>query len=97
MVLDNIFGSYILNSRASSEFSFESAKNKLVNMDLGPNDGNNLIFTTPEDDMISNSKHRDEAQRGVGRKGRLMRLAGWIDLNNRVSVCVLLSSSMSLT
>jgi DNA mismatch repair protein MSH5 len=74
--VDNIFGSYILDSRASIEFNYESSKNKLVNLELGIGEKPGIAFTTPEDD-----------QRGdATSKGRLLRLAGWIDMDSKLSV-----------
>lgn len=84
---DDIFGSYILDSRPSSEFNFEAAKNKLVNIYLGAEGQPTVVFTTPEEELTGEARYGNEDHSGgTGRKGRLMRLTGWIDLDNNVSV-----------
>lgn len=78
---DDVFGSYILDSRASGEFNDEKAKDKLINLELTVDDAPNIIFTTPADDNLA---HKDGG--GMGGQGRLLRLAGWIDLDSKVTV-----------
>lgn len=56
-------------------------------MDLGTEGRSTVVFTTPEEDLMGDNRYGNECQNGgAGRKGRLMRLAGWIDLENEVSV-----------
>lgn len=81
---DEVFGSYVLDSRPASEFYYEGAKNKLVNLDLDAQHESGMTFTTPGDDFVGPHDQADSS--GVGRQGRLMRLAGWIDLESRLSV-----------
>lgn len=83
---DDVFGSYILDSRPSSEFNYENAKNKLVNLELSVDETPNIIFTTPGDDLTGKAGEGQIALAGLGRQGRLMRLAGWIDLESRLTV-----------
>jgi DNA mismatch repair protein MSH5 len=78
--LDDIFGSYVLNARPSGDFNYEAAINKLVNLDLNADYAPKIVFRTPEDDLVSD-------QVSMSRQGRLMRLAGWIDLDSRLTVC----------
>lgn len=80
---DDIFGSYILDSRPSSDFYYEAAKNKLVNLELLADENTNVIFNTAGDELIGDG-YADQG--GIGRQGKLMRLAGWIDLDSRVTV-----------
>ncbi|KAI9051038.1 hypothetical protein LZ554_005146 [Drepanopeziza brunnea f. sp. 'monogermtubi'] len=75
---NDIFGAYVLDARPSPEFSSEGAKSKLVGLDLAADDGLNIAFTTPGDAMIGDAS--------MGRQGRLMRLAGWIDLDSEVTI-----------
>jgi DNA mismatch repair protein MSH5 len=85
--LDDIFGAYVLDARPSPEFSSEGAKSKLVGLDLAADNGLNIAFTTPGDAMIGDAS--------MGRQGRLMRLAGWIDLDSEVTVWSSLGSCFS--
>lgn len=85
-ILDDIFGSYILDSRPSSEFHYENAKNKLVNLELNADEVPNIIFTTPGDELAGKAGHGQVELAGLGRQGRLMRLASWIDLQSRLTV-----------
>ena len=83
MHVDDIFGSYILDSRPSSDFNYEAAKNKIVNLELVADENPNIIFNTPGDELVGDG-YADQG--GVGRQGKLMRLAGWIDLDSRLTV-----------
>jgi DNA mismatch repair protein MSH5 len=84
---DSIFGSYVLDSRPSPEFQFEAAKNKLINLDIASEDGPEIVFTTPGDDLISGAGYGQGHSDSGGRQGKLMRLAGWMDLDSRLTVC----------
>jgi hypothetical protein len=85
-LLDDIFGSYVLDSRPSSEFHYENAKNKLLNLELSSDKVPNIIFTTPENELTGKAANGQVELAGLGRQGRLMRLAGWIDLDSRLTV-----------
>jgi DNA mismatch repair protein MSH5 len=84
--IDDIFGSYVLDSRPSSEFHYENAKNKLVNLELNADEAANFIFTTPGDELTGRAANSQIELAGLGRQGRLMRLAGLIDLESRITV-----------
>ena len=84
--LDDIFGSYVLNALPSGEFSYEAAKNKLVNLELSTDEAPNIIFTAPGDELAGDPYGQGD-QGCMGRQGRLMRLASSIDLNSRLTVC----------
>ena len=87
MLLDIIYGLYVLDSRPSSEFNFEAAKNKLINLDIASDHGPQVMFTTPDDDITGNATRGwDPVDLAAGRYSRLMRLAGWIDLDSRLTV-----------
>jgi DNA mismatch repair protein MSH5 len=82
---DDIFGSYALNSRPSSDFNYVAAKNKLVNLELSANGTPSIIFTSPGEELTG-GRACDHAHPGsIGRQGRLMRLAGWIDLDSKLT------------
>jgi DNA mismatch repair protein MSH5 len=81
---DDIFGDYVLNPQPSGNFSYEAAKSKLVNLELGADDAPDIIFTTPGDDLSGDVGY---GQASMGHQGRLMRLGGWIDLDSTLTVC----------
>ena len=84
--LDDIFGSYVLNAQPSSDFSYEGAMNKLANLELSADEGSNIIFTTPGDELATDPYGNGDYGL-TGRQGRLLRLAGWIDLDSKLTVC----------
>ncbi|TVY20089.1 MutS protein-like [Lachnellula arida] len=81
---NDVFGSYVLDSQQSTDFKFDSAKNKLVNLELGVDETPNIVFAVPGDDMAGEAIRGEHG--GTGRQGRLMRLAGWIDLDSCLTV-----------
>lgn len=76
-ILDDIFGSYKLDARAASEFSPERAKSKLLSLDITADRMSNFTMTTAGNNMVGDTP--DEM-------GRLMRLAGWVDLGSELTV-----------
>ena len=79
LAIDDILGTYVLNAQQSSEFNYEMAINRLVSLDLRADDAPSITFISPEDDLACE-------RYGMGRQGRLMRLAGWIDLHSKLTV-----------
>lgn len=79
-----MFGSYILDSQPSSDFRVDQAKNKLVGLELGADQSPNVVFAIPGEDMAGEAIRGEHG--GTGRQGRLMRLAGWIDLDSSLTV-----------
>jgi DNA mismatch repair protein MSH5 len=83
----------VLDSRPSVEFQFEAAKNKLINLEFISEHGPEIVFVTPGDDLIARGAYgQGHNDSGVGRQGRLVRLAGWMDLDSRLTVCSFTSS-----
>lgn len=78
--------------RPSSEFSYEAGKNKLINVHI-PFDDNHPTFVTPGN--TKNFEYDKPYEAGfTGRQGKLLRLAGRVDLESRLSVgcaCAVLS------
>ncbi|OBT79203.1 hypothetical protein VF21_01764 [Pseudogymnoascus sp. 05NY08] len=85
---DAIFGAYVLDSRPSAEFQYEPAKSKLVNYDLSGSNGPRMQFSTPGDELMGNMGYMQDPEEyeAAGHQGRLLRLAGCIDLESRVSI-----------
>jgi DNA mismatch repair protein MSH5 len=81
-----VFGSYVLDSQPSADFRFDQAKNKLVGLELGADDAPNIVFVIPGEDMAGEAIRGEHG--GTGRQGRLMRLAGWMDLDSSLTVCL---------
>ncbi|TVY85141.1 MutS protein-like protein [Lachnellula suecica] len=91
--LDDVLGSYILDSHPSPDFKYETAKNKLIGLELNADEAPNIVFTVPGDDVVGEGIRGERG--GTGRQGRLMRLAGWIDLDIQVGCAGALLSYMS--
>lgn len=58
-----------------------------MNLELGGDQCPAIVFTTPQDDMMGDNTYGHMGHHWPGRKGKLLRLAGWIDMDSRVSVC----------
>lgn len=70
---------YLLEVRPSPEFSYEGAKNKLANLELGSDEGPRIHFIVPGDFLA-------EEEGGETRQEHLLRLASWIDIESRLTV-----------
>ena len=77
---------YALDVRPSLEFSYEAAKNKLVNLRVGSDVGPRVTFITPGDSIAHGGYGEDIDNDLVGRQGELLRLSGWIDVDSRITV-----------
>ncbi|KAF2804902.1 uncharacterized protein BDZ99DRAFT_425101 [Mytilinidion resinicola] len=75
---------YLLEVRPSSEFGYDAAKNKLVNLKLGDDDGPQVTFVVPGDVMVAEGA--DDGGGFIGRHEQLLRLSGWIDVESRLTV-----------
>lgn len=71
---------YLLEVRPPPEFNTESARNKLMNLNLATDDGPRVDFVTPGDVFGTNGED------GGGRQEQLLRFAGFIDLDNSITV-----------
>ncbi|CAZ86442.1 unnamed protein product [Tuber melanosporum] len=69
---------YYISIRPTGEFSYEAARNKLISIKIGQADGPILTLQTPGDihDITTDQK----------RRGNLLRLAGWVNVDSRISV-----------
>ena len=77
---------YLLEFRPNSEFGYDTARNKLVNLRIGQPGGPNVTFIVPGDVVT----HEDDMVGGdmgfTGRQGQLLRLSGWINMESRLTV-----------
>ena len=78
---------FVLELRPGNDFSYESGKAKLANLRLGEQDGTRVSFVLPGN-IESGLHHADDFDDGdVSRQQtRLMRLAGWVSVESRVTV-----------
>jgi len=76
---------YLLEVRPSPEFSYEGAKNKLVNLNLSSNGGPDIHFIVPGDVLADDDG-------GARHQEHLLRLATWIDIES----CLTVSLSVAL-
>lgn len=87
---------YNLEVRPSSEFSYEAAKNKLVNLKIGSETGPQVTFVVPGD-VLAADEHDGDGGESSGRQGRLLRLSCWIDVESRLTVSYAASIQPHLT
>lgn len=72
---------FLLNVRPPSEFYYDAARSRLMTLRLGEDDGTRMRFNVPGDHL---SGFEDGG--ASGQQGQLIRLAGWIDLESRITV-----------
>ena len=77
----------LCSPRPVSEFSYESAKGRLAGLKLDREDGPKITFVTPGDLIAENNEEHIAGDAAVeSRQGQLLRLAGWIDVDSRVTI-----------
>jgi DNA mismatch repair protein MSH5 len=86
LIVDDVVGSYILDIRQAADFRYDTAKEKLAGLELEADDAPNVIFRTAGDDAIGDAMYGEAEQTTAGKRGRLLRLAGWIDLGSYLTV-----------
>jgi DNA mismatch repair protein MSH5 len=74
---------FLLEVRPPSEFYYDTAKIKLVNLQLGEENGIRVSFNVPGE--FSGHDHLEEDS-VAGQQGQLLRLAGWVDIESRTTV-----------
>jgi DNA mismatch repair protein MSH5 len=77
---------YLLECRPNAEFGYESARNKLVNLGIGQQGGPSVTYITPGDVVHDEHVFEGDEARLVGKQGALLRLAGWINMDSRLTV-----------
>ena len=77
---------YALELRPSPEFQYESAKNKLAAVRLDIHLQPDVFFNAPGDADSADRFNDEEGAESNIHRGRLLRLAGWIDLESRLSI-----------
>jgi DNA mismatch repair protein MSH5 len=80
---------YLLDYRPNPEFSYEGAKNKLVNLQSILTDGEQVRFLIPGESLTYDDGQGHGEFGSSDRQGKLLRISGWINLDSKVSVgCV---------
>ncbi|KAF2866754.1 muts domain V-domain-containing protein [Massariosphaeria phaeospora] len=74
---------FLLEIRPSSEYSYDAARSKLASLKFEEEDGPQVTFVVPGDVVAAEGLDDDE---GVNRQGQLLRLAGWVDMESRLTV-----------
>ena len=79
---------YLLECGPNSEFGYDSARNKLVNLRIGQRDGPNVTFVVPGDVLPHENDYpyNGEEHGFNSKQGQLLRLSGWINLESRATV-----------
>ncbi|KAK3616211.1 hypothetical protein LTR56_026103 [Elasticomyces elasticus] len=77
---------YMPECRPGAEFGYESARNKLVNLQLGQQGGPRVTFVVPGDVMTEQEDFNNPEAGFAGRQGQLLRLSGWINVESRTTV-----------
>jgi DNA mismatch repair protein MSH5 len=80
---------FLLEVRPPSEFYYSAARSKLVSLQLGEDDGTRVSFNVPGELGVDNHREEDNV---AGQQGQLLRLAGWVDIESRITVHLHLSS-----
>ncbi|KAF1911832.1 muts domain V-domain-containing protein [Ampelomyces quisqualis] len=74
---------FLLEVRPPAEFLYDAARSKLVNLHLGDENGTQVSFSVPGE--LGATDHLDD-ENVAGQQGQLLRLAGWVDVESRVTV-----------
>ncbi|KAF2748154.1 hypothetical protein M011DRAFT_422382 [Sporormia fimetaria CBS 119925] len=75
---------YVLDVRPAAEFSYEGAKSKLAGLQLQQDNVPNFTFVMPGDVVAVEGVV--ESRDAAGRQAQLLRLAGCIDIDSRISM-----------
>ncbi|KAI0914150.1 putative MSH5 protein [Ustulina deusta] len=73
-------GAYILRNLNSTDFRYETGKNKLADLYLGMDGPQSMLYSTVVDDTVLEDQSRGS------RQGQLMRLATFVNLDSQLSI-----------
>ena len=73
---------YILEVRPTSEFSYDAAKVKLVNLKIGSDISPQIKYVVPGDTASDNPYEAGN----TGHQAKLLRLSAWMDMESRLTV-----------
>ncbi len=86
-LLPDFPGAYILRNLNSTDFRYETGKNKLADLYLGMDGPQSMLYSTVVDDTVLEDQSRGS------RQGQLMRLATFVNLDSQLSVRNLLKAA----
>ncbi|KAI5853195.1 DNA mismatch repair protein MutS, partial [Morchella snyderi] len=69
---------YHISIRPTAEFSYDTARSKLISIRIGESNGPSITIQTPGD--------LHDISAGSRRRGNLLRLSGWINVESKVTV-----------
>ncbi|KAF2276083.1 mismatch repair protein 5 [Westerdykella ornata] len=75
---------FVLDIRPAAEFGYDAAKNKLAGLHLQREGQPNFTFVIPGDVVAADGLINGEDT--PGRQEQLLRLAGWVDLESRLTI-----------
>ncbi|KAI8956371.1 muts domain V-domain-containing protein [Xylaria longipes] len=76
-------GAYILRNLNSTDFRYEAGRNRLLDLHLGMDGPQSMLYTTVVDDAVLEA---DNYQTRGSRQGQLMRLATSINFDSRLTI-----------
>ena len=77
---------YLLDCRPNTEFGYESARKKLINLRIGQVGGPNVTYVVPGDVVTQGLDNQENATSSTGRQEHLLRLSSWINTESRLTV-----------
>jgi hypothetical protein len=77
--------SHVLEIVPNNNFDYNGSRTKLLNLNIGDENGPDVVFQTPGD-ALGTDTYGQVAGDHSGRHGRLMKLAGWINIDSIVTV-----------
>lgn len=77
---------YRLECRPNVEFSYEAARNKMANLQIGQQHGAIITYTVPGDVISCDIDPDNPDGTATCAQGQLLRLAGWVDMEARLTV-----------
>ncbi|KAF2460904.1 muts domain V-domain-containing protein [Lineolata rhizophorae] len=80
---DHVPPAYLLEERPSGEFGYDSSKARLVNLNIGADDGPDVAFIAAGD-VLTAEKFEETPETNT--QGNLLRLAAWVNLDSKVTV-----------
>lgn len=80
---------FLLDLRPSSEFYYDSARSKLMSLNIAEDDGPSFSLSVPGEYPFGHNETGAQ-----GQQCQLLRLAGWVDIESRVTVSELAEDTM---
>lgn len=87
--------SYVIELRPPSDFRYEAGREKLIDLRIGAWNGPDVQYIVPGDAsrIIDTESEFDAEKQQDGRDARLIKLSGWVSVDSRHSVSMLIDSN----